>query len=406
MRKRLTGLLTATLLLTAFCGLAAADIFYTTSDYTSGQIGTISDFGIHSEAGFGGDTQAHSFAAGDKVLVTERPFTSDDSVYIYDPSDLSAPLANTSWAGIGNIYDVVHLNGYLYTITYGAKIAKINTADYTMANTYAYTSSSLPAGFSAKGVSLAELGGKIYALFIISDAAWPPVYQDSILVELDANLNKTDEKTDLPKNAHTLAVSGSTLYVASWGNAQIYGAAPADSLLQKIDTTNLADPATNILSAADLGGGQISSIAFADNGSLLVATNETQWGGYSVLVNAYLVPATLAPNGKITLKTGLTGWTTQTTYDPVSNTFWLLNSDGSNGLDQLLVFDATGVQIKSFSASDLGGPAYSLAAVQSIQRAGNNGGSGSGGGCTTGSFPLLALLAAAAAVLKRKSSIA
>lgn len=338
---------------------------FSTSDYANGTLGTVgSSLAVTGDkaAGFGGDMVVFPFAAGDRLLAADRSSTgtTDDSVYIYDPANLSKPLKNTTWSGARNIYGVEQVGYYLYVVGYtNGNVLKIDTRDFAKVAEYKFDNSVLPAGYTAKGVSIVQLNGTLYALFMVSDTAYPPNYQQSRLVKLNTDLMQLASML-LPENAHTVTTSNYQLYVASWGGVQSNNADASKSKLQAINTSVMGE--AEVFSGADIDGGQIAAIRFASDGTALIATHKYDTN-FNTTARVYRLDSGLVANNKKLLKT-LDGWSTTIVYDSVTGYFWISNTNGQNGSDQLLAFDRnTGNLVKNFSASDLGGPAYFVAPV-------------------------------------------
>ncbi len=346
-------------------GAAWADVAFSTSDYTNGTIGTVgSTSAITGDraTNFGGDTVVFPFAAGDRLLAADRSSagTADDSVYIYDPADLSKPLKNTTWPGARNVYGVEQVGYYLYVVCYtNGNVLKIDTRDFTKTAEYKFDNSVLPAGYTAKGVSIAQLGGTLYALFMVSDTGYPPSYQQSRLVKLSTDLMQL-ASMQLPENAHTVTTSKGQLYVASWGGVQDNKADASKSKLLAINTAVMGE--AEVFNGSDIDGGQIAAIRFAPDGTALIATHRYD-ANFNTTARIYRLDSGLVASDKKLLKT-LDGWSTTIVYDGVTGYFWISNANGQNGPDQLLAFDrSTGNLVKNFSAADLGGPAYFVAPV-------------------------------------------
>lgn len=384
-----------------FAAAASADVVFTTSDYkdrTLGIAGAVN--GVitvkQKTKGFGADPVSFSYSFGNNLLVANRSSAaaSDDSIYICDTDDISKPLFSKSWEGARNIYDAEYMFGYLYVICYNdGKIIKVETNDFTKVAEYAFDNARLPSGFSAKGVSLAQLGGQLYALFAVTDESFAPSYEQSWLVKLDENLTPLSSMT-LPENAHTVTVYNNRLYVASWGGAQTANANASKSKLQVIvhDVMGVSE----VFSGADIDGAQIAGICFSPDGTAFVATHMYSPDGENCKSTTRIYRIATGRDGidsgtKKLVKT-LGGWMTTITYDPATSYFWVANSDGRDGSDQLLAFNRSdGSLVKSFSSAQLGGPAYSLAQVSRAETPQTTD-SGGNGGCSTAPVSTIGML--------------
>lgn len=144
---------------------------------------------------------------------------------------------------VRNIYGLVRVEDYLYALNYdNARIVEIDPADFSETGvTYTLASGFVPAGFQAQAQAIIEIDDKLFVLFTFPDSTWEN-YAPSLLVRFTINpgvsisIGTDDYNANLVKNAFALAVSGSDLYIAGLGGAQVgqdnqYN---ADSRLQKI----------------------------------------------------------------------------------------------------------------------------------------------------------------------------
>lgn len=410
MKRNVTAALAALILALVLCAPLHADIAFTTSDYTNGTLGRIGTVdgafavlggGI---ANFGGDAIVHAYNYGNRMLVIERSATGEDNIYVYDPDDLSRPIRNTTWTNVKNIYDVEYMFGYLYAISYDGKVVKVETNNFTKVDEWNFDNTTLPEGYTGKGVALAQLGGELFALFTVADAAYPPTYRDSKLVNLSDALVR-QRSVDLPENTHTLATFGGKLYAAGWGGAQEAGADAGASLVQRIDIGTTTLTPVTLFSGAELGGGQVAAFCFGPNGQALLATHKYD-DAFNATVKLHMIDTGLAVSSAKTLGKTLDGWSTSIVYDSATDRFWVANANGGNGPDQIMAFHTSdGAEVANFSAAQLGGPAYSLAPVKRIDTAdgGDDDGwsSGGGGGCAAGAYGFALLLCGYAALRKR-----
>lgn len=389
---------------------AWADVAYTTSDYASGTIGVIGkrdgDLRVASQASnFGGDAVAFGYSFGNRLLVADRSSagTSNDGIFIYDPADIAKPIVNTTWAGARNIYDAEYMFGYLYVICYNdGKVIKIETENFTKVGEYVFENNVLPEGYRAHGVSITQHDGNLYALFAVSDSSYPPHYQQSRLVKLGDDLTRL-ASMQLPANAHRVLTWNYQVYVVSWGGPQTADADGSASRVQRINTSVMGE--SGIIFGSDLDGGLIASLCFAPDGTALVATHKYD-SNFNTTARIYRLDSSMDPNTRKLVKT-LDGWSTHIIYDQVTKLFWVVNANGKNGGDQLLAVDpATGSVARSFSASELGGPAYFAAPVKQTGSSSSTepGDGSSGGGCSTGGgyIAAITLLLAIGWTIRRK----
>ncbi|MDR2527439.1 MAG: hypothetical protein LBD04_00255, partial [Synergistaceae bacterium] len=220
-----------------WCGAAGADIAYTVVDsgYSAGSIGTImkeeADFTIGAlKSGFGGDPWVYSFIDADgkdKAVLREFQYSGDnDSVYIYDPIDLNAPIANTNKWG-RNLYGVAREGEYLYLAlqdVYSAtgdtsgQVARIKVGDYDKDpdKIHAFSAESIAdADYFRKPAGVTVANGKVYVLNQLRDVRYAPLYGE--IVELDLDLNPTGKTARIGKNPSAMAFYDGKLYVACAG---------------------------------------------------------------------------------------------------------------------------------------------------------------------------------------------
>lgn len=383
-----------------FAGRASADVTFATFGYAGGSLGIVGgvsgDLAVTERVSpdFGGDTVAFARAFADKLLVAARGGlgTSGDRILIYDPSDLSAPLADTSWDGVRGVCAAEYMSGHLYVASQAdGRVVRIETENFTKTGEYRFDDSVLPAGYSAKGVALAQLGGRLYALFTVADSSFPPNHQPSRLVKLSGDLTQLAGMQVL-ENAHTLATHNNQLYAAGWGGARTAGADASKSGLWVINTSVMGE--SEIFNGADIDGAQIAAACFAPDGSMLIATHRYD-AGFNALARLYRIGPGLTADSKQLVKT-LDGRATSIAYDRVTGYFWVANASGGEDADQLMAFDRSdggllGL-VKSFSASDLGGPIRFAASTAGAAPLSASSDAHGDGGCSSGAFGTAGLL--------------
>lgn len=228
----------------------AAYAVYTYNDPVFGELGMagrINDNGGSSvtahpnlRTGLNGDPQVEGVvpSAGNlRAVVTNRTTdVSPPNTYIYNVvtpvSPPTSPLTR-QWPNVRNIYGIVKVGSYLYAIDYdNARIVEINPSNFNEAGvTYTLATGLVPAGFQAQGQAIIEIGGTLFGLFSFPDSTWEN-YAPSLLVrftiQFDSGAGKNvisvgtnDYNDGLVKNAFSMAVSGSDLYIAGLGGAQV-----------------------------------------------------------------------------------------------------------------------------------------------------------------------------------------
>ncbi|MDR2527422.1 MAG: hypothetical protein LBD04_00160, partial [Synergistaceae bacterium] len=229
--------LCAILAIVLWCGTAGADIVYTVvaDGYSAGSIGTIvkkeAEFAVGAlNSGFGGDPWVYSFIDADgkdKAVLREFQYSGDnDSVFIYDPIDLNAPLANTNKWG-RNLHGVAREGEYLYLAlqdVYSAtgdtsgQAARIKIGDYDKApdKIHAFSAESIAgADYFRKPAGVTAANGKVYVLNQLRGVTYAPI--EGEIAELDLDLNPTGKTARVGKNPIAMAFYDGKLYVACAG---------------------------------------------------------------------------------------------------------------------------------------------------------------------------------------------
>lgn len=335
---------------------------YNTTDPAGiGMAGRLFDYGAgvtplrNLTTGLNGDPQVEGvvLSNGDlRAVVTNRvapPGLTPDT-FVYDAAATSPSVLFTEqWPNVRNIYGLVKVGDYLYALDYdNARITEIDPADFSETGvTYTLASGFIPAGFQAQGQAVIEIDDKLFGLFTFPDSTWEN-YAPSLLVrftiQYDSGAGKNvisvgtnDYNDGLVKNAFSLAVSGSDLYVAGLGGAQVgqdnqYN---ANSRLQKIahGAADLKNATVyDVLQPSSSNPYEIRDISF--DGS----TAYVLWGTYNGSWSLIGKLEKTSDFTSFTLVDGFTSgapgyfWAAQ--YTPENNRIWFAKGN------EILVYDA------------------------------------------------------------------
>lgn len=194
-----------------------------------------------------GDPKVEGFAdAGGALRIATTAYVEGcpQPVSVYNAVTPTAPPgpASVTWSSVDNLYSLVKFGSYLYAIDYdNARVVEIDAGTYAQTGvSYTLASAFIPSGYEAHGQALIVIGGALYGLFTFANSAWT-AYADSLLVRFTVSggssisVGATDYNANLARNAFSLAVKGSDLYVAAIGGSQGSSGTPNPaSCLQKI----------------------------------------------------------------------------------------------------------------------------------------------------------------------------
>ena len=380
------------------CGAAWGDLVYTTSDYTTGTLGTIEIAASGATvskalfAGLGGDTLIWSYGQGEaaRVIVDERAYgTGSDRVYVFEPNseDGWSEPKNEVWSIATNTHGIVRSvdgNSLYATCNDSANVVEINATTYkTTGRFYAFPKGGLLGGYEPFGEKAVIVGDTLYALFSMRSGSYPNFsYLESKVrgLKVDgAALVETGASFDVGRNAVDMVeVSQGKLAVGFWGGNQAFGARGG---IDVIDTTagtveravSLAEGGVTALCSDGKGGLWYIAQVYSDDPNATPTSSLYHWTGSS--------DGTLVRDSSST-----TGYSFQVAWDAVENVLYVLAGD------KILILDSAGTLRQTFDSAALGGPAYSIA-VADIRPAGQGGGeeSSGGGGCGTMGFGVLTL---------------
>lgn len=276
----------------------AAYTVYTYNSGAKGMAGRVRDTGSavtpipDLKTGLNGDPQVEGVipsAGALRIAVTNRvaPPGAVPQTFIYNATSAANPpaLFSPTWTNVRNLYGLVKVGSYLYALDYdNARIVEIDPSNFTQTGvTYTLPASLTPSGFVAHGQAIIEIGGNLYGLFTFADINWAN-YANSLLVRFtitggsSITVGSNDYNPNLVKNAFSLAVNGTDLYVAGLGGAQVAGTYNTASRLQTIayGATNLTTATvTDVLSPSASNPYEIRDISFKGSTAYVL------WGAYN-----------------------------------------------------------------------------------------------------------------------------
>lgn len=258
-----------------------------------------------------------------RVVATDRAGGASNVAYIYDPVDVVnasttpvPPVSTETWTN-QNLYTVVRLGDFLYTIDYdrGMVFEVQGTSPYAELTTTTPYTFTPPAGFQGCGQALIVVGTTLYALFSCPNSNWTQ-YVNSRLVRLTIGINPVtqqkeitaaanDINANIEMNAFAIASDGTNFYITSIGGAQgSSGQGNPASKLQSISTSfNDTTAAIPVLVPTDLPAtSPAKSLEFRDvsidnsgNFYIFVGTYNANWN-----MDGFIYRAPLAAPKRLT----------------------------------------------------------------------------------------------------------
>ena len=235
------------------------------------------------QTGLNGDPKVEGFVNGSdlRIAVTQYDYINEppvaQPVKVYN-AETATSVASTTWNSVKNLYTLAKLGSYLYAIDYdNALVAQIDASTYAeTGKTFSLAGSGvpIPPGFKPYGQALIVIGSDLYGLFSFANADWTE-YKNSVLVKFTIGTTITvgtnDYNNTLEKNAFSLAVYGSDIYVAAIGGKQGNGTYNPNSKVQKIAYTGTLGSATvqTVLTTSNFTG-EFRDISFNSNGTAYV----------------------------------------------------------------------------------------------------------------------------------------
>lgn len=352
-----------------FTGEAAfSDVFFTARDsgknaVVMGNISSTKEGFVVNKKGIAAGDRLFGYNSGSRLLVTAFTAGSDDTEYVYNPTDLSRALTQTQWHNARDVFDATYLRGYLYVACrVSANIVKVDTNFMERKKIdWVYPQRGgvphVPTGYFAEAVSVTTLGDEIYGLFTLSNGQGE--YLNSILVKLadDITTLKTLGYAEVVPNATVVLAFGNELYVAGRGKLNGDANDSRQSLIQKVTPSTMK--VTDLVSAFDLdsSGGYIEALSLSQTGDAFIVTHKAL--AEKTEVKYYLLKG-LNSTSKQSLLT-LYGGESSLRYDSATKLFWVSSAAGKTDQGaQLFAFDSNGKREVSFQSSELGGIPCSL----------------------------------------------
>jgi Synergist-CTERM protein sorting domain-containing protein len=412
----------AILLLTALCGAAAADVFYTVVDstYTNGSAGIAVKNGDKLEimkdllTGIGGGVYTSRFfdASGkERLMISNFAYDAADAVKIWDlnENDWSAPIFDSREWHASDVYGAVSLGEYLYVAAQvrdyvasdnqkSGEVIKVRMSDWKAVDRYAFENR----GECRRHINgIKAYNGKIYTVANVTNFK---DYEDSEVFEFDPDnisggpARKADIGVNPGAMSKPLALYGNKLFVSCAGNTSSGGFWAVDlDAMTASQVLNLEE----IKSLTGLDVAKAMGIAIADDGAALLLINDgATWAPsalYATSAAKLLSSAPALDKAGTKIDAPAEGYAFYAEYDSENSLFWVGRGQGleARGKD--------GALIKSWTPAELGDNIYSIAVIRNKNVTTPPAGTeGSGGGCGVGFGAPLALLAAAALLLRRK----
>lgn len=384
----------------ALCGVAAANVAYTTVDagYT-GAIGVI-DEALQARKAVGslrGDALGASFPQGGRRLYVflEHDRTTGDKAAVYDPASWDVPVANRTWTNAMNVHGLAAYGGNLYAAAHeGGAVIQVNTSSYTATGRY-YICTAAPAGYVPHAERVLAAGNVIYALFTATRGSYPGyTYASSVLVGLDSALNKELVRYEgLGRNAVDMAkIDAGRIAVACRGTGGVQvvnlnAADGADWLALEVVSADDGTALGSVTAVCEDGGGGFYFIAERRDGAAARPTLTLyRWTGSA----RYPV--------KVYEAKGVAGYACQLVRDTAyrNRVFAVMG-------DRVAVLEADGRHVKTIGSAELGGNPTSIAVIDRPAGDGGKDKSSSGGGCSALDLGGLALVLPLLALRRRST---
>lgn len=328
-----------------------------------------------------GDPQIEGFTDGSNLRLAVTPYTgSGQTATIYDMVSASTVTGSPFlWTSVSNAYGIEKIGSNFFVIDFdNARIVRLNSsynqASPPPANSWSFTgvpalNALIPSGYAVHGQAILNIGGTLYGLFTITDSSWTN-YANSVLVKFTINaitgaisVGANDYNSNIGKNAFTMTVQGSDLYIACLGGRQNGGSPNTNSAVDKIAYG--ASPLTGAtvtqpVTYSSVGNYEIRDITFKGTTAFVLV------GNYNASYNM---------QGKLIYTTISAGtWSGYTTLDNftaspgVAGYRW-----GAQYIDHDRILYARGNEIWYYTAASLGTtPTKLTLAGGSLQPTGQN----------------------------------
>ena len=414
--------------------LAAADVFYAVSNYSTGSAGVItrdgSSFSAHKDlvSNFGVDAWGFTFRdhnGDERAMIREYQYGPNDTVYVWDPEDFKSPLVNAKTWG-SNVHAAASSGRYLYITTYESyksgssvqdtgEVVRLDMADgYKPDKRYRYEAFTGDAGFdsSPHGEAIHIEGGRIYVLFGVSYKGVNE-YEPTEVVEFDSDLKRLrsvrliDSSGNIGRNAMRMAAYGGRLYVANMGG---YQGPDSWGDVWEVDIETMTS--RRVLDGHDVpytvDGRSVNvgmyGIQFAPDGTAFLLTGSYS-SDYVFRARLFITTALRLSQGDagqaVVEYAGKRGYSWDILWDEADSTLWCMTGTSLEARAK------DGSMLHEFSAGELGDNIYSISLLDDYAGgwdngggSGSSGGGGGGGGCSAG----LAAAAVPIAALRRRGS--
>jgi hypothetical protein len=226
---------------------AYSTYYYDSSGTGHGMAGRISDTGGNTSSAItphpdlaggttsiplNGDPTALGFDFGSTlgIAVSDYTGTAGNPVYIFNATNGSLKTTvSGGWSDVANFYDFVPIGNYIYALDYdNGRVVEINPNSSYSQTGVTYTVPTVVVSgvtYYPHGVTLLNISGSLYGLFSFVNSTFTN-YTASELIKFtiqggtSITVGANNFSNHFAKNAFAMAVSGSSVYVASIGGYQ------------------------------------------------------------------------------------------------------------------------------------------------------------------------------------------
>jgi hypothetical protein len=376
-----------------FPGAAGADIFYASSNYSTGSAGVITKSGAAYSvrkdvvSNFGVDAAGLTFKDHNgavRAMIREYQYGPNDTVYVWNPADWKRPIVNTKEWG-SNIHAATSRGQYLYLVTYESykdgssaqdtgEVVRVDMKNgYKADKRFQYKAFTNSAGFEASphGEAVVTFNGKVYAMFGISYMGVNE-YEPTEVIEFDADLNRLrsvkliDGAGNIGKNAMRMAAYGGKLYVANMGG---YQGPDSWGDIWEVDLAGMT--ARQVLDGHDLpysvNGKSVNvgmyGIDFASDGTAFILTG-SYGSDYTFRARLFVTSASRLAAGDagspVHEYTGQSGYSWDILWDEEGATLWCMAGKSLEARSK------GGALARAFTPSEMGDNIYSIALLNGV----------------------------------------
>lgn len=251
----------------------------------------------------------------------------------------TSPVASQIWNAVANMHAVASYGNYLYATGYDlAQIAVVNmTSSYTQAATVTFPSALAETGHTYHGEGLAVLGDYLYVLFSDNIGTGYATYDNSYVVRYKITTSTGDlsyegDYVRAGKNAFTLELHGSKMYICALGGMQNAGSANADTCISIVTVSrrNVMSVASAVLPTGVTG--DFRDITITDDGNAYIFSGYYSSDYSSFIGHIYGTTITnlnaATPSAWTTLKTiSDAGYFWYIYTEGTSNRFWFVKGN-------------------------------------------------------------------------------